>query len=167
MVSESALADFLRFGVLVLALGGCVSAPSVEVVLVELAPVEATLLEQRLRLDFRVQNFGDRPLAARGVEVELDVNGRRLARGVGNQPFRVDPLGETRVSTVVSTSLFDVARQLLEIRDREEFSYRLSGRVHLEGWPRSARFRRSGAISRDELTRLVGGGGRQPEALTL
>ncbi len=146
---------------------GCASAPAVEVSLIGLAPVEATLLEQRLRLDFRLQNFGDRALSARGVDLELDVNGQRLARGVDNQPFHVEALGEATVSTVVSTSLFNVARQLLSLRDRQSFSYELSGKVHLDGWPRSARFRRTGEISRDGLARLVGGGGRAPEALTL
>lgn len=148
-------------------LAGCASAPAVEVTLIGLAPVEATLLEQRLRLDFRLQNFGDRALTARGVDLELEVNGQRLARGVDNQPFHVDPLGEAKVSAVVSTSMFNVARQLLSLRERDNFSYQLSGKVHLEGWPRSARFRRTGEISRDELARLVGGGGRAPEALTL
>lgn len=167
MVRMAWVAGVLRAALLAAALGGCAATPSMEVTLVALAPVEATLLEQRLRLDLRLQNFGDRALAARGVELALDVNGRRLARGVDNQPFRVEPLGETRVSTVVSTSLFEVARQLLQLRERDRFSYELSGRVHLEGWPRSAGFRRSGEISREALARLVGGGGQAAQALTL
>lgn len=146
---------------------GCASRPSVEVALVGLAPMESTLLEQRLRVDFRLQNFGEQALVARGVELGLDVNGRRLARGVDNQGFRVDGLGETRVSAVVSTSLFDVARQLLELPNRDSFSYQLSGRVYLQGWPRSVTFSRGGEISRADLVRLTGGGGRAPQPLRL
>ncbi len=153
--------------VLLALLGGCASQPSVDVMLVGLAPMESTLLEQRLRLDFRLQNFGDRALEATGVEVTLNVNGRRLARGVDSGAFRVDRLGETRVSAVVSTSLFDVARQLLELPDRQSFSYELVGRVYLRGWPRSMGFNRGGEISRSDLARLAGAGGRAPEPLRL
>ena len=118
-------------------------------------------------LDFRLQNFSDRAVEATGLDLTLYVNGRRLARGVDNGAFHLDRLGETTVSAVVSTSLFEVARQLLELRDRETFSYELKGRVHLQGWPRSASFSRSGEISRSELARLSGSGGRAPQPLRL
>lgn len=153
--------------VLVLLLAGCVSRPEVDVALIGLAPVESTLLEQRLRLDFRLQNFGERAISARGLDVALYVNGRRLARGVDNDPFHLEGLGETRISAVVSTSLAEVARQILELRQRETFDYRLEGRVHLNGWPRSAAFSRSGEISRSDLAALAGIGGRTPRPLRL
>ena len=159
----------MRFGIaaLVLLLTGCATQPRMDVALVGLAPVESTLLEQRLRVDFRLQNFSEQVVRATGVEVTLNVNGQRLARGVDNGAFQVDRLGETRVSAVVSTSLFDVARQLLTLQDRETFSYELTGRVYLDGWPRSVPFSRSGEISRGDLARLVGAGGRTPQPLRL
>lgn len=152
---------------LVLALGGCVSRPAVDVALVGLAPVDATLFEQRLRLDLRLQNFGQRALSATGFEVTLYVNGQRLASGVDSGGFQIERLGETRISAVVSTSLFDVARQLLALQERENFSYELAGRVYLDGWPRSLPFRRGGEISRAGLERLTGGAGRSPRPLRL
>jgi hypothetical protein len=153
---------------LVLALlAGCVSRPDVDVVLVGLTPVESTLFEQRLRLDFRLQNFSDQVIRATGFEVTLNVNGRRLARGVDDGAFLLTGFSDARASAVVSTSLFEVARQLLDIPNRESFDYELTGRLHLDGWPRSVSFARSGAISRDELQRLVGAGGREPQPLVL
>ena len=157
----------LGLTVLSLLLAGCASQPRMDVALVGLAPVESTLLEQRLRVDFRLQNFSERVVRATGVEVTLNVNGQRLARGVDNGAFEVDRLGETRVSAVVSTSLFDVARQLLALQDRETFSYELTGRLYLDGWPRSLPFSRSGEISRGDPARLVGAGGRTPQPLRL
>jgi LEA14-like dessication related protein len=152
---------------LALALGGCASRPAVDVALVGLAPVDASLFEQRLRLDLRLQNFGERTFSATGFEVTLYVNGQRLASGVDGGSFQIDRLGETRISAVVSTSLFDVARQLLALQDRQTFSYELAGRVYLDGWPRSLPFRRGGEISRSGLERLTGGGGRSPAPLRL
>jgi hypothetical protein len=146
---------------------GCASRPSVEVALVGLAPVEATLFEQRLRLDLRLQNYGEQVLRASGFEVTLYVNEQRLARGVSDGAFQVGRLGESRVSAVVSTSLFDVARQLLTVQDRQSFAYRIDGRIFLDGWPRSLPFRRGGEISRADLERLTGGAGRAPAPLLL
>jgi LEA14-like dessication related protein len=157
----------VMLGTALLVLAGCASRPSVDVALIGLAPVESTLLEQRLRLDFRLQNFSDRPIDATGLELTLHVNGRRLARGVDNKAFHVDRLSETTVSAVVSTSLFDVARQLLALPEQERFSYQLDGRVYLQGWPRSAGFSRSGEISPSELARLAGSGSREPQPLRL
>jgi LEA14-like dessication related protein len=145
---------------------GCAAMrPSVEVALVGLAPVEATLFEQRLRLDLRLQNYGERVLRASGFEIALYLNGERLARGMSDGAFEVGRLGETRVSAVVSTSLVDVARQLLTLQDRQSFSYRIDGRIFQDGWPRSLPFRRGGEISRADLERLAGLGGRSQAPL--
>ena len=153
--------------VLVAAIAGCVSRPSVDVSLIGLAPVESTLFEQRLRLDFRLQNFSAQVIRATGFEVTLDVNGRRLARGVDDGSILLTGLSETTTSAVVSTSLFEVARQLLDIPNRERFEYELRGRLYLDGWPRSVPFTRSGAITREDLERLVGFGDKEPQPLTL
>lgn len=156
-------------GVLLLALlaGGCASDPAVEVFLTGMAPVESTMLEQRVRLDLRVQNASEKELRADGLEVVLDVNEARLARGVDNRAFVVPRLGEATTSAVVSASLFDVVRQLLSLPGRESFTYELRGKIHLEGWRGAQRFRKGGALTREQLERLAGSGGRSPAPLRL
>lgn len=146
--------------------GGC-AAPALDVALVGVAPLESTLLEQRLRLDFRVLNPGQRAISARGIDVVLDVNGRQLARGVDSGSFRLEPLSETRVSAEVSTSLVEIVRQLLALVERDRFDYEVRGRIYTDGWPRSLGFSRSGVIRREELERLAGLGGRRPAPLRL
>lgn len=148
-------------------ISGCASRPSVGVALVGLAPLESSLFEQRLQLDFRLQNFGERTLRADGLEVALAVNGQRLARGVDSGAFEVGRLDESRVSVVVSTSLIAVARQILEMTSRETFSYSLSGRVHLAGWGGSVPFAHTGEITREELARLAGLDGARAAPLEL
>lgn len=148
-------------------LGGCASLSPVDVVLVSIEPVEATLLEQRLRLNFRVQNAGQHALRVTGLDVTLNVNDQRLAKGVDDRAFILTGASEARLSVVASTTIFDVARQLLALPDREAFSYELSGRLHVDGSMRSVRFRRAGEISRDDLRRLVGAGGLEPRPLDL
>ena len=150
-----------------LLVGGCATDPAVEVYLTGMAPVESSLFEQRMRLDLRVQNAGSEPLRATGMEVTLTLNGQRLARGVDNRPFLVPRLGEATTSAVVSTSLFEMAQQILNLPGRETFSYELKGKIHMDSWGRARRFQRGGELSREQLARLTGGPGRSPAPLRL
>jgi hypothetical protein len=158
---------FTPWLLLVLLAGGCASEPAVEVFLTGVTPLESGLLEQRARLDLRVQNAGEKALHANGLEVVLKVNDARLARGVDNRPFVVPRLGEATTSTVASASLLDVVRQLLNLPGRESFSYELEGKIHLEGRGGARRFRHGGALTREQLERLVGTGDRGPAPLRL
>ena len=152
---------------LALLAGGCASEPAVEVFLTGVTPVESSLLEQRVRLDLRLQNASEKELQASGLEVVLKVNDSRLARGVDNRAFLVPRLGEATTSAVVSTSLFDMVRQLLSLPGRESFSYELEGKIYLEGWRGARRFHQGGVLTREQLERLVGSGGRNPAPLRL
>ncbi len=152
---------------LVLIAGGCATDPSVEVFLIGMTPVESSMFEQRMRLDLRVQNAGDKELRATGVAVTLDVNDSRLAKGVDNQSFVVPRLGDAATSAVVSTSLFDMARQLLGLPGRDSFSYKLEGKIFLENRLRARRFSRSGELTREQLSRLSGSKGETPAPLRL
>ena len=152
---------------LILIAGGCATDPSVEVFLIGMTPVQSSMFEQRMRLDLRVQNAGDKELRASGVAVTLNVNDSRLAKGVDNQPFTVPRLGDATTSAVVSTSLFDMARQLLGLPGRESFSYRLEGKIYLESRGRARRFSRTGELTREQLGRLSGSAGGSPAPLKL
>ncbi len=132
---------------------GCASKPNVDVFVTRIAPAPSTMLEQRTRIDVRIQNLGDKTLKAKGMAVELDLNGSRFARGVSNEAFRVPALGETTASIVLSTSLFDVLRQVLAFENRQSFEYRLKGRLYGAGGSRY-RFNRKGEFSRRQLERL-------------
>ena len=134
-------------------LGGCVAPGNVDVYLKNITPMPSTLFEQRARLDLRFQNLGETPIEATGLDVALQVNGRRLARGVDAKSFTIPRLGEASASVVVSTSLFDTIKQILGLRDREVFTYTLKGRVIAQGMDQ--RFNRSGEISRSELEPLA------------
>ena len=91
-------------------------------------------------------------MEATGLDVTLQVNGRRLARGVDARHFTVPRLGESLASVVVSTSLFDTVQQILGIREREVFTYTLKGRVVTAGVDQ--RFSKGGEISRADLQPL-------------
>jgi LEA14-like dessication related protein len=139
-----------------LLLAGCATtSPEIDVFLLRLAPVEATLLEQRIRLDVRVQNASEAELSVTGVALQLDINDRRLAKGVSNESFTVPRLGETKTSIEASVTLFDVARLLLDLPGRETFTYEVKGKVYVGGGVRrSIRFAREGEVARADLETL-------------
>jgi LEA14-like dessication related protein len=104
-----------------------------EVHLVDLRPIQGGLFEQRVRLDLRVVNPNDRELAARGLDLELELNQRPFARGVSRERFQVPALGEARVSVEASTSTIDLLQQVVGLGQPRSFDYRLHGRMFVDG----------------------------------
>jgi LEA14-like dessication related protein len=138
-----------------MASAGCTSTAVVDVYLTNITPMPSTLFEQRARLELRVQNLSEEPLEATGIDVDLRLNGKRLARGVDGTGFTVPRLGETITSVVVSSSVFDTITQLLTLQGRDVFTYGLKGRVITPGIDK--RFSRGGQLSRADLQPLVSG----------
>src|SRR6478752_6714921 len=78
---------------------------------------------QYKRVDVRIQNPNDQPIDAHGMQIRLDVNGARLARGVSDATFTIPRLGETTTSIVATTSLFDLAKQIVALSGTQSFKY--------------------------------------------
>jgi LEA14-like dessication related protein len=133
------------FGI-ALVLTGCTHYTSVDVFVIGLTPAEGAALEQRVRVDLRIQNPNDRPLDAHGMRIQLDVNGQRLARGVSDAAFTVPRLGEATTSIVATTSLFDIARQIVVLSGRQSISYVLEGEVFLDGFGHGVKFHQAGEL---------------------
>ena len=120
---------------LLVALAGCVTVPPPDVFVVNLEPLEGGGIEQRVKVDLRVQNASNQPISAAGISLKLIVNDQPLARGVSNEHFTVPPLGEATTSVVTSTTLIDLLRQAYGVQGRTSFDYRLEGKLYLEGPP--------------------------------
>jgi len=139
---------------LCLAATGCASltsleTPELKVTSFRVLEQESASLEQRFAVGLRVINPNNRDIDVDGIDFSLDLNGRQLARGVSDEPFRLPRLGEAETSVVVSTSLLDMLRQAVELGQQEEdtLKYRLRGRLHLGGvFLRSIPFDYSGKL---------------------
>ncbi|HEU4684430.1 MAG TPA: LEA type 2 family protein [Nitrospira sp.] len=116
--------------------GGCASwftnGEPPEVSVANVTPLEATAFEQRLEVDLRIRNPNDFDLSVTGIDFTLDLNGRRLARGLGNQELTVPRLGEAVTSVHTSTSTLDLVRQLLSLRENTDLAYEIRGILHLK-----------------------------------
>lgn len=99
--------------------------------LVGLKLVSMDLFEQRYQVRLRVKNPNAVVLPVRGVDFQLDINGRAFADGVSSQSVDVPAYGEQVIALQVSSSLLQVFRQLqsLENSDAPGFAYRIDGVV--------------------------------------
>lgn len=101
-----------------------------EVLVTNVTPLEASAFEQRLQVDLRIRNPNDFDLAVTGIDFRLDLNGNRLARGLGNKALVVPRLSDAVTSVETSTSTLQVVRQLLSFSGDQSLTYHLTGVVH-------------------------------------
>ncbi len=136
MMSPMQLSKLLLVMVTLAALSGCVSwfvkGEIPEVLVTNITPLDSTPFEQRLKIDLRVRNPNDYELQVTGMDVRVDLNGKRLARGLGNQAFTVPRLSESVVTIETTTSTLDVVRQVLGLRKVQALGYEISGVLHLK-----------------------------------
>jgi LEA14-like dessication related protein len=126
----------LLIGLLLLAsLSGCAGwltkGEPPEVLVTNITPLDGTAFEQRLQIEVRVRNPNDYDLQVTGMDVRLDLNGKRLARGLSNKEFTVPRLSDALVSIETSTSMLDIARQVVGFRQSEGLTYGISGLFYL------------------------------------
>ncbi|MBI3355322.1 MAG: LEA type 2 family protein [Nitrospirae bacterium] len=107
-----------------------INGESPEVLVTNVTPLDGTPFEQRLKVDLRVRNPNDYDLQATGLDFRLELNGKRLARGLSNKEFTVPRLSDTVVSVETSTSTLDVMRQVLGLRKTQELTYGITGVLH-------------------------------------
>lgn len=117
-------------------LSGCASwfvkGERPEVLVTNITPLDGTPFEQRLKIDLRVRNPNDYDLHVTGMDIRLDLNGKRLARGLGNKEFTVPRLSDTVVAIETTTSMLDVVRQILGLGQARDLSYDVRGVLHLK-----------------------------------
>lgn len=120
--------------VLGLVLPGCASwfikGEPPEVLVTNVTPLDATMFEQRLRVDLRVRNPNDFDYHLTGIDFTLNLNGKRLARGLGSKEVMIPRLDDAVMTIDTSTSTLDIMRQLLQLSQKQELTYDIKGVLH-------------------------------------
>ena len=131
----------LFIGFLVLLMGGCAGLrhqpePPI-LILAGIQLREVTLFEQRYQLQLRLQNPNDMALPISGLHCRLLINEREFAQGVSAAAVEVPRFGEAVLEVDVVSDLRRVFEQLRDADGRQagNVSYRLTGKVALEGRP--------------------------------
>jgi LEA14-like dessication related protein len=126
---------------------GCATAPRPDVYVIGVKPIPGGPLEQRVRIDLRVQNPTPQPIAATGMTLQVVVNGATLARGVSDEHFTVPALGEARTSIVTSSTLIDLLHQVEGLETHPSFDYRVEGLLYVGEPARSIPFETKGTLA--------------------
>lgn len=117
-----------------LAFPGCASwlmnGEAPEILVTNVTPLESNAFEQRLQVDLRIRNPNDFDLLVTGIDFRLDLNGHRLARGLGNKELVVPRLSDSVTSIKTSTSTLQVVRQLLSFSGDQPLTFRVTGVLH-------------------------------------
>ena len=94
---------------------------------------DATLLEQRYRLQLRIQNPNPVDLPIEGLSYDLEINGKPFSKGVSSQAITVPRYGSELLEVEGTSTLFDVLRQMAELRKGQPkaVQYRLTGKLGL------------------------------------
>jgi LEA14-like dessication related protein len=117
--------------------------------------LEASGMESAFLVQLRVQNPNDVDLDIRGVECDVEINGKPFAYGMSNTPVRIQAFGSDTVPVKVYTSVIDIFRGLLSLQGREDLSYQVKGKVRMGGGaflPSSLPFDSQGTISVKDLS---------------
>lgn len=135
--------------VLMTACAGMLTRPEPpRISLIGLKPVSMDLFEQRFLVSLRVRNPNPFTLPVRGMDFNMDINGKRFADGISATRVDIPALGEGRVDVEVSSSLFNTFRQLQSIlNEQTKFDYRINGHVMLRNRSLSLPFEFSDSFS--------------------
>ena len=139
--------------VLLPAIAGCAtsftSMEEPEIHVINIVPLEADgLFEQRARVNLRIINPNDVDLSITGFSFHMDINDAPFTRGVSNESLTVPRLGEAKASVIVTTTVVDLARQMMAFEGHDNPNYTIEGKVYLaNSRMRSVSFSYSGELT--------------------
>jgi LEA14-like dessication related protein len=94
---------------------------------------EVSGLETVFQIQLRIFNTNDVDLKVKGIETELEVNGRHFATGVSNTTVDIPSFDTQLVPVTVYSSVIDMFKSIYGLRESEQLTYRLRGKVRVTG----------------------------------
>lgn len=153
-------------GIFLIMLYGCaglgkrLEAP--EVSLAHIAVQEVKAFETAFQLDLRVFNANDIPLEIKAIDCELEVNGRKMAKGVSPAEITVPAYGTELIRMEVYSSMLEMVSSILDMARSAQtkqitakLDYKLTGKLRLAGgsmMPRSIPFKYKGELDMQGIT---------------
>jgi LEA14-like dessication related protein len=94
---------------------------------------ESKALETVLQIELRVFNTNEVPIKVKGLDCDLELNGKRFATGVSSVDTEIPAFGTTTVPVTLYSSVVDLFRGIIGLQKKEKLKFGVSGRLHLEG----------------------------------
>lgn len=110
------------------------------VTLVHIEVEEAKALETAFQIELRIFNPNDAPLKVKGLECDLDLNGKPFATGVKKVDATIDSFGTDTISVVVYSSVLDTVSRIIGLIQQvqkkkkiDNLKYGIKGKLHIGG----------------------------------
>ena len=115
---------------------------------------ESKGLEAAFLVHLRVTNPNDVELDIKGLDCDLEINGKPFAYGISNAQVTVPAFGSETLPVTVYSSVLDIIKGLFGLQQREDLSYQIKGRVRMAGgglMPSTLPFDSQGTVSIKDL----------------
>ena len=116
---------------------------------------ESKGMETAFLVLLRVANPNDVDLDIKGVDCDLEINGKPFAYGISNAQVKVPAFGSETIPVTVYSSVLDIIKGLFGLPQREDLSYQVKGKVRMAGggiMPSTLPFDSQGTVSIKDLT---------------
>ena len=124
--------------------------------LANIRPESFNVLETVFEVQLRVFNTNDTALHIRGVESELEINGKAFAFGVSESDVEVPAYGTALLPLRVYSSVFDIIKSAVGLHEQEQLRYHIDGKLRLGTgtFPGVLPFESEGIISLPDIPEL-------------
>ena len=92
---------------------------------------EIKIFESVFTIEMRVFNTNDTPMEIKGLNCDLELNGKRLATGVANVNTNIPSYETALIPMTLYSSVLDVVTVLRGLVKTEKIEYKLTGRLRL------------------------------------
>ncbi len=95
--------------------------------------LEFSGLEAVFQIMLRVFNTNDIDLNVKGIEADLEINGKPFATGVSQAAVKIPSFGTELVPVTVYSSVVDIVKGIHGLQKAEQLKYRLKGKLRVSG----------------------------------
>lgn len=90
------------------------------------------VFESVFEIEIRLFNTNEVAFEIKGIDCELELNGRRFATGVSNAQIKIPPYETALIPVTVYSSVLDVVMGLPGLSKTEELEYKITGSLRLD-----------------------------------
>ena len=101
--------------------------------LAHIQPLQFTGLEAVFQIQLRVFNTNDVDLEIKGIEADLEINGKPFATGVSKAAVKIPAFDTALVPLTIYSSVLDIVKGIHGLQDAEQLKYRLKGKLRVDG----------------------------------
>lgn len=124
--------------------------------LANIRPESFNVLETVFDVQLRVFNTNETAIQIRGVESEIEINGKTFAFGVSESDVEIPAYGTDLLPLRVYSSVIDIIKSAVGMHDQEQLRYHIKGKLRLGAgtFPGVLPFESEGTISLPDIPEL-------------